>query len=213
MREALADRRARWFRGAMTPRLSLALALCAPALPAPAQGWEAPPLAALTGDWNGDGLTDLAILTPGAAGTADLILYHGGPQGMTRALVLRGAVFAGPMAGQTPSLAARSATSFAILSEQIGIGRSPWEQAVTVAWRRGGHVVAGFTHAFFDRLDPERQGRCDVNLLTGGWEAAFSPGTGQPPRQASGRDGPRAFPLADLTEDFLPAPCLALLGD
>jgi len=191
----------------------LALAL---ALPAPAPAGDGPPgrlLAALTGDWNGDGAPDLVLLVDTAEGAADLVLYLGAERGLNPVVTLRGAVFAGPMAGQVPSLAPRTASSFVLRSEQVAIGSTPWEQTVTVAWRDGGPVVAGFTHAFYDRLDPERQGRCDVNLLTGGWEGHYAPGTGQALRRRTGRDGPRALALAELTEGFFPSVCQELFAE
>jgi len=192
---------------------TLALLLLLP-LPALAQGL--PPgtlIAALSGDWNGDGAGDLAVLVQGKDATADLILYHGDERRLAPVLTIPGAVFAGPMHGQTPGLQPRSDSSFVVSSEQIGIGRSPWTQEVTIAWRSGAWVVAGFTTAFYDRLDPERQGRCDVNLLSGGWEGHLSPGTGLARREGRGRDGPRAFPLAELTEEYFPQVCVDLLSD
>lgn len=193
-------------------RAAPALALLALALPAAADGWpDGAPVAALSGDWNGDGLPDLAVLSEGAdTALADLTIYHGGGRRLSPVLSVPGAAFSGPMHGQAPGLTARTATSFVIASEQIAVGRSPWTQDVTVAFRDGAYVVAGFTHGFYDRLDPERGGNCDVNLLTGGWEAGYRPGDGQPERNAAGRDGPRAFPLAEFTADYRPEPCRAL---
>lgn len=197
-------------------RLPLAL-LTLLALPAAAQDW--PPgalIAALSGDWNGDGAPDLAVLTQGGDGDetlADLTLYHGDGRRLVAVLHVPGVAFSGVMWGQTPGLRARSETSFILASEQTGIGRHPWTQEVTIAFRNGDHVVAGFTHATYDRLDASSR-RCDLNLLTGGWERVHHPGAEEgedpPPERASGSDGPRAFPLAELDAEFFPAPCEAL---
>lgn len=190
------------------PRLPLVLAgllLALPAPPAAAQDWQPGELlAALSGDWDADGSTDLAVLVRGGDIGADLILYASRELRMEPVLTVRDVAFAGVNYGQIPTLAARSATSFVIGSEQTAVGRNPWERQVTVAFRNGAWVVAGFTHAHYDRLDPDRGGHCDVNLLSGGWERAAR---GQ--RQA-GRDGPRAFPLARLDQTWLPDVCRAI---
>lgn len=208
-----------WLNEAMTrpaPALILAvsLALAPPAAGEPEAGW--PPgalISGLSGDWNGTGQTDLVLLLDRGDGAADLVIHERRDDRLRPVLLVPGAIFAGPMGGQSPWLEPRTDTSFVIRSEQIGIGRSPWEASVTVAHRGGNYVVAGYTHSFYDRFDPERRGRCDVNLLSGGWEGVFTPATGQPTRNRSGRDGPRAFPLADLTEDFFPQVCLDLFAE
>jgi len=183
-----------------------ALLVLAPA--AVAQSW--PPgtlIAALSGDWTGDELPDLAVLIAGSDDdmVADLILYHGTGRGLEPVLSLPGVAFFGDMWGQTPGLMARTPTSFVLTSEQTAIGRTPWTQEVTLAFRGDEWVVAGFTHAFYDRIDPDNSGRCDVNLLNGGWEVVLGDDVGA--RILTGRDGPRAFPVAQLDSDFMPAPC------
>ncbi len=188
------------------------------ALPAPAISDEPawPPgalLAALSGDWNDSGQSDLAVLVDNGDGAADLLIYEGAMEGLGLARQVPGAIVNGAMAGQRPTLEARSASSFMLRVEWLGIGRTPWIGQVTVAHRGGDYVVAGFTHDFFDRFDPERQGRCDVNLLSGSWEGDFTPATGQPTRQRRGQDGPRAFPVSDLNEDYFPDVCLELFAE
>lgn len=172
-----------------------------------------PPIAGLSGDWNGDEMADLALLVPGGSDAepgVDLVLYLGDGQGLQQVLRVQDVVFGGPMWGQTPGLQARSATSFSILSEQTAMGRSPWSQAVTVAWRNGAFVVAGFTHSSYDRIE-NTAARCDVNLLTGGWEVELTPADDGPARIQTGRDGPRAFALTDLSETYWPEVCARLI--
>ena len=53
-----------------------------------------------------------------------------------------------------------------VWSSRYGIGRHKWEQTVTIVYRNGTYLVAGFTHQYFDSLDPEAGGHCDVNYLT-----------------------------------------------
>lgn len=185
----------------------------AQATPAAAEGAMEPGriIAALTADWTGDGHLDAALIIRAEDGMADLVmLTGGGPAGLEPVARAQAAIFAGPMAGQTPSLAPRTDTSFVLHTEQSAVGRTPWESEMTIAWRGGRFVVAGFTHRFYDRMDPERQGRCDVNLLNGRYELDYSPGTDIAPIRRSGAGEDRAFPLEELHEDYFPAVCAAL---
>lgn len=54
-----------------------------------------------------------------------------------------------------------------VISQNYGIGRNRWEQTLTLAYREGAFVLAGFTYNWYDSLDLENSGTCDVNLLTG----------------------------------------------
>lgn len=192
------------------------------ALPARA---DPPPIGALIAaislDWNGDGSLDAATLTRAAEGMADLTLYRGGGlYGLDPVLSLPGVIFAGPMAGQAPGFAEGTGTGFAILTEQTGIGRTPWFRRVTVAYRDGGFLVAGFTYDFYDRLDLGHFGTCDVNLLTGDYELRVSRGDRQEDgtygegsaveELITGRTDPAAFPLTGYTQDYWPEICDAL---
>lgn len=197
---------------------ALPLLLLVATLPALAD--EAAPRlgAALSGDWNGDEIPDAVLLYLHADGMADLVVMQGdGVTGLQPALSLPQVIWAGTMAGMIPGLEAVSATSFLITSEQTGIGRTPWTAALTVAWRDGGFVVAGYTYSFYDRMDLGHYGSCDVNLLTGGYEITLSPGDVQPDgsmvegsaveTHRTGR-GPRAsFPLAELREEYFAPAC------
>jgi hypothetical protein len=184
------------------------LALAAPALA------DGPPalLGAVSGDWNRDELPDAAVLVRGPdEGAATLHVYLGDwTEGLRPVVSAPNAVFAGPMAGQMPRLVPRTETSFVIEMEQTGVGRTPWMSQTTVAFRDGGFVVAGYTYDFYDRLDPGHSGTCDVNLLNGRWERRIDPEGDAPERRESGDGGPRAFPLAALTDAFWPEPCQGL---
>lgn len=195
----------------------LALALVLLAQPALAQ--EGRLLAALSGDWNGDEVLDAVTLVQAGDDMADLVAYLGtGYAGLEAVVTLPGVVYAGPMAGQMPTLAALSDTSFTLNSEQTGIGRNPWSQVITVAWRNGAFVVAGYAYNFYDRLDPAHFGSCDVNLLTGEFSVTRGPGDGTdgdtandaPDVVTSGRGRRTAFAFADLTADYQAPDCAEL---
>ena len=191
----------------MPARLLVPL-LCLAALPAQA---ESRLVAALTGDWNGDGRPDAVLLHAHAEGMADLTVYLGHDWlGLQPAVHLPQVIFSGDLAGQIPAIEARSASSFAILSEQTGIGREPWQQVLTVAFRQGELRVAGFDHLFYDRLDPSHNGHCSVNLLTGRYRLTLGPGDEAPDILREGASGLTAFPLAALAPDFFPEVCRPL---
>jgi len=69
--------------------------------------------------------------------------------------------------GQEPWLEALEGGSIRLYSENISIGRDRWEQILTIAYRGGEFLVAGYTFTYYDTLDPDAAGKCDVNLLTG----------------------------------------------
>jgi hypothetical protein len=71
------------------------------------------------------------------------------------------------MYGQEPWLEASEHGSLKLYSENSAIGRERWEQILTIAYRRGAFMVAGYTYTYYDTLDPDAAGQCDVNLLTG----------------------------------------------
>ncbi len=184
-------------------RYLLALCLCVPLVVPAARAM--PPdglIAALSGDWNADGMADLASLWAGEDG-ATLVIYQGDLEGLVPVLAVPDAVYSGGNPGQMPGFSARSDTAFVLHQEQIAIGRTPWMLDLTVAWRPalGGWVVAGYTYTVFDRLDPDAGLRCDVNLLTGAFEREVNG------RVHTGRDAPSALPLAALTQDWRPPAC------
>lgn len=189
--------------------MTLSLLVCT-ALPAAA---EAPPrlLSVLSGDWDGDGTTDAVALVPGINGDADLIVYENdGWSGLTPVLTLEAVVFAGSLAGQAPSLNARDATSFALSSEQSAVGRTPWAQHITIAWRDGGFVVSGYDYSFYDRLDLSHYGDCSVNLLTSQYTLDLGPGEDAAEIRREGTTEASQFPLENLTASFMASPCETL---
>jgi hypothetical protein len=129
-------------------------------------------VSAATGDWNKDGIQDLALLVRPAEGSdADngVLLYLTGDNG---ALALKSAI---PnkvwgqfeLVGQAPSIEALPSGSLLITSQNDAIGRDRWEQKLTVAYRNFEFVVAGYTYSSYDTLDPDNTAQCDLNVLTG----------------------------------------------
>ncbi|WJY21450.1 hypothetical protein QTA57_17125 [Fontisubflavum oceani] len=99
---------------------------------------------------------------------ADLVIYPDRRTGDATGplLLARAVAFNGSMWGTSPSLAQADNGSLLVHSEQSGIGRAPWFQTLTIAWRDDAFVVAGFSYATYDRLTA-RDFHCDLNILTG----------------------------------------------
>ncbi len=71
------------------------------------------------------------------------------------------------MSGQEPWLEVKANRSLQLISENDSIGRNRWRQTLTIAFRNDKFMVAGYTFAYRDSLDPDASGVCDVNLLSG----------------------------------------------
>ena len=131
-------------------------------------------------------------------------------------VVARNLVWAGLMGGQVPSLEVSAQGSLLVKSEQTGIGRSPWEQTLTLAERDGELRVAGYTFGQWDRLTAGTA-VCDWNLLTGNWTMSFEVPSETGPGRKSDTSGQRAAQIvvsdwradADMMPDF----CQVDLGD
>ncbi len=57
--------------------------------------------------------------------------------------------------------------SILLNTSHIGVGRSPHEQTLTIAYRGGAYQVVGLTRSHWDRIDQDLSTKCDINLLTG----------------------------------------------
>ena len=163
---------------------ALAGAMAATALVAgPAQAAEFPDFAsrivsAASGDINDDGKADLVmLLTPDEeAGEMDhgLLLMMGAGDGEDQIkpkayypdLVWGG--LPGGMAGNRASVTIAANGSIRLFSHNESVGRDRWTQTLTLAWRDGKLMLAGFTYASWDTLVQGGDAKgCDVNLLTG----------------------------------------------
>lgn len=193
----------------LRPCLMIA-ALAVMGLPAAAQGAPGTMLSVVSLDWNADALPDAAILIQSDDAMADLALYEGSYQGMRPVLTLPSVVFSGLMAGQMPLLAPRSDTSFSVITQQTGVGRTPWEAALTIAYRDGELRVAGYDYSFYDRIDLSHYGSCSVNLLTSRYTLTLGPGDDAPERTDSGATDATSFALTRLTDGYMPAVCQRL---
>jgi hypothetical protein len=129
-------------------------------------------ISALTSDINGDAMLDRILLSQNEDADATLWVYLGkdkpGGKDFHRPIVAKSIVFAGFAFGQQPSLEMnRNGTSLLVRSQNDSIGRTSWNQTLTIAWRNSRLVVAGLTYQFQDKLEMNQSGGCDVNFLSG----------------------------------------------
>lgn len=143
-------------------------------------------------DLNGDGLRErFTLLRYAGAGTVDLIIEDTG----TGRITARDVAGIGGT-GQEPELDLAPNGSVRLTSMNESIGRDRWRQTLTLAWRDGAYRVAGYTYRWYDTLDLDRSGKCDLNLLTG--KGFVKKGQGATQTVAHGET---AVPVTDWTEN------------
>lgn len=130
-------------------------------------------VAAAAGDWNGDGHADLAVIARPAADSDEdngLYIYLTDPDEARLKLVVSApdSVWGNlVMFGQEPAVTALASGSIRLTSQNSSIGRDRWHQALTIAYRDGQFLVAGYNYSSYDTLDNDNSTNCDLNLLTG----------------------------------------------
>lgn len=162
-------------------------------------------LQAVVGDWNKDGAQDLVLLTRGSD-AMDLLFFlqdkDGGylkPAGAAIGKVW-GTMGPDTMVGQEPEVKALPNGSIQVVTRNDSIGRDRWQQTLTLAYRNTDFVVAGFTYSYYDTLDPNANGDCDLNVLTGKGVANKPDGKGGHIKlQISA--GPEFAPFKDWPDD------------
>jgi len=125
------------------------------------------------GDLTGDGIIDRAELRETAeGGEADLLIWQGQANGDLKLRSQANAVVWVGGIGQQPELMISPYGSLLVVSMNESIGRDRWHETLTVAWRKGAFLLAGYTMEWYDTLNLANAGICDVNLLTGKGERA-----------------------------------------
>lgn len=127
---------------------------------------------AAVGDWNKDGLTDLALLdSEGQLGDAiGLQIFLRDKRLNTLERVEYVPDYSYGTTAEVGGLAAMQNGSLIIQTAWAGIGRTRWSHSLTIAYRDQRFVVAGFSYGFYDSLDHDLFGDCDYNVLTGQYE-------------------------------------------
>lgn len=149
-------------------------------------------------DLNGDGLVERFSLMDSGDFTADLQIENTGG----------GVIYAEDIAwiggiGQQPELSLADNGSVRLTSMNEAIGRHRWHLTLTIAYRRGTYLVAGYTYDWYDTIELADNGICDLNLLTGRGIRRRDTGPDTPVRT----DQP-ALPATSWKEDTaIPAAC------
>ncbi|MEP4477047.1 MAG: hypothetical protein ABJ024_18465 [Lentilitoribacter sp.] len=123
-----------------------------------------------TTDWNSDNVADpVMILNINEGEQFDVLFFLSDEYGR---LALKHHVpdmvwGSSAMFGQEPWVSKTQNGSIIVGSQNSAIGRNRWEQKLTIAYRNDKLVVAGFTYSYYDTLDPDAYGGCDLNLLNG----------------------------------------------
>jgi hypothetical protein len=149
------------------------LLLCAAACPLAAEPLDpAGIMQAVAGDWNKDGLEDLALLTRGSEDMNLLFFLRDKernflkPAGAAIGKVW-GSLDPDGVYGQDPDIKAMPNGSLQVTTQNDSVGRDRWTQTLTIAYRNTDFIVAGFTYSYRDTLDLDASGDCDLNVLTG----------------------------------------------
>lgn len=136
-------------------------------------------ITAVTGDWNGDGAVDLALIVETApTDPMDMHFFlKDKEQNFLRpAEVVREQIF-GEWNGYDrpgyensdtePELTALPNGSIKLYLPAMPIGSERTNQTLTIAYRNGAFIVAGFAYDYRDHLQDNVASACDYNVLTG----------------------------------------------
>lgn len=130
-------------------------------------------VAAASGDWDSDGNADLALIARPAEGSDEdngvfIYLANPGESRLELKVSAPNKIWGNlTMFGQEPAVAALANGSIKLTSQNSSVGRDRWSQNLTLAYRGGRFIVAGYTYSSYDTLDSDNARECDLNVLTG----------------------------------------------
>lgn len=142
--------------------------------------WRA--IASLTRDWSGDGLKERVVLAevenPDSFPTLDLFIYREDPEqfGFIEIVRIPDIAWQGRMWGTHATMEITDAGSIQITSGNEAIGRGRWHEILTIAYRDETFRLAGFYNDWYDTLELDDSGTCDLNLLNGEAEVIVNGG-------------------------------------
>ncbi|TIS97665.1 hypothetical protein [Mesorhizobium sp.] len=136
-------------------------------------------ITALTGDWNGDGAVDLVMIVetkPGSPMDMYFFLRDREANFLKPAGIVREQIYGewndydrpGYGASDTePELTALPNGSIKLYLPAMPVGSKRTNETLTIAWRDGAFIVAGFAYDYDDYLEDNVASDCDYNVLTG----------------------------------------------
>ena len=119
---------------------------------------------------NGDGVKDRAVLLHDHNGDdVDLAIYlsANGQLPSEPSLYKPTLGWTGGMGGTEPEVSVNHSGSLVLVFQNESIGRYRWRQQLTIAFRSGALLVAGYSYEDRDTLDLRQGGSCDLNFLSG----------------------------------------------
>lgn len=112
-------------------------------------------------DLNNDGIPEVFSLIDNYEGSVDLVISQGDVKVVAKEIAWLGGF------GQEPYLDLAQNGSVQLHSGNESVGRNRWTQTLTIAYRKYAYRVAGYTYSWYDTLDLDDFGSCDINLLNG----------------------------------------------
>ncbi|NBO18628.1 MAG: hypothetical protein EBV03_05250 [Proteobacteria bacterium] len=121
-------------------------------------------------DWNKDGTPDHAIIVTVSKTNElqqELRFYLSGAGGIQLVEAHPGNWVGSDDSVISTDFSLTPRGSLDINSGNTAWGRDRWSETLTIAYRGGQFVVAGYTYSAYDTLDLDKSFICEVNLLTG----------------------------------------------
>lgn len=127
-------------------------------------------LSVVTADWNSDGDFDRAVLVKFARAEAgaELFIYQSDPEADAMKLTFHktNAAWSGGIWGTLPHLELDKNNNLVIHSQNSGVGRGHWKQAITVMYQKGEFIVSSFTYEARDTLKLDDALTCSMDFIT-----------------------------------------------
>lgn len=157
-------------------------------------------IAGASGDWNKDEAADLALLVApeNDEGNIGIYLYvTESDRGLLKLVAsapdkVWGNSKLDGFYGQAPAITALANGSIAVMSQNSTIGRNRWERTLTLAYRGGRFIVAGYTYHYYDTINLDDSGTCDYNVVTGKLTRD----------EATRSEAPRTVSIEDWTDEI-----------
>jgi hypothetical protein len=136
-------------------------------------------ITAVTGDFNGDGAVDLAMVVetePGHPMDVHFFLRDKEHNYLKPVEIVRGQIlgewndYDRPGYGNSdtePELTMLPNGSIKFYQPAMPVGSKRTDMTLTIAWRNGAFIVAGFAYDHYDYLEENAESACEYNVLTG----------------------------------------------
>ncbi|AZO44383.1 hypothetical protein EJ076_26435 [Mesorhizobium sp. M7D.F.Ca.US.005.01.1.1] len=160
-----------------SPLLALAFLLPTMALAEPIETRKI--ITAVTGDFNGDGAVDLAMVVetePGHPMDVHFFLRDKEHNYLKPVEIVHGQILGewnnydrpgNENSDTEPELTMLPNGSIKFYLPAMEIGSERTDMTLTIAWRNGAFIVAGFAYDHYDYMEENAESACEYNVLTG----------------------------------------------